>query len=349
MNKIKSTEFQQNILSWYDTHQRVLPWRESRDPYHIWVSEIMLQQTRVETVIPYYNRFVTELPSIFELANADVELLYKLWEGLGYYSRVRNLQKAAIQVVQTYGGVLPRNRKELESLSGVGPYTSGAISSIAYEQKNPAIDGNVLRIFARLRAIEKSIKDPDVKKEIKVEVERLLPNNRIGDFNQGLMEVGATICLPNGLPKCEICPIKKHCEAYRKGVTNKIPLKVAKKKNPSYKKTVLLVKYKDFYAIEKRPDKGLLRSMYQFPLFDEHLQEGDLAQYFTNNQISIQKLKNSKHKFSHLEWDMIGYLVTLEDKDPRYDFVETTEIVSKYSIPSAFKEYRNHIINDNVD
>lgn len=342
---IKPQLFQTKILDWYDKNQRVLPWRESRNPYHIWVSEIMLQQTRVETVIPYYHRFIAELPTIIDLAQASDETIYKLWEGLGYYSRVRNLRKAANQILETFEGVIPKNRKDLESLSGIGPYTSGAISSIAFDQKNAAVDGNVLRIFARLLGLKKSIKELPVKKEIKKTVESLLPNKRIGDFNQGLMEIGATICIPNGQPKCMICPLNDICKAFNSGTTNEIPVKQKKKTIPSKEKTVLLLKYKDTYAIEKRSDTGLLRSMYQFPLLDGTYTSNEVSEYLNVDLNDITQITSSKHKFSHLQWNMCAYEVTLSNKIMGYQYVSKDELASRISIPSAFKAYKNHIFD----
>ncbi len=336
-------QFQMNVLSWYDSNQRVLPWRESRDPYHIWISEIMLQQTRVETVIPFYNRFIKTLPNINALAKASEDLLYKLWEGLGYYSRVRNLKKAANQIISDFNGELPQDRKELETLLGIGPYTSGAISSIAFNKRNAAVDGNVLRIFARLYKIEESIKDISVKNDIKDKVETLLPHSRIGDFNQGLMEIGATICLPNGQPKCVLCPLNENCEAFRLGKTSKIPIKNTKKKTPVYNKTVLLLTYGDKYAIEKRPDTGLLQSMYQFPLLEGHLDESQVQELFKENSLDIKRLENSKHKFSHLSWNMIAYKALLSEKIDSYIYASKEEINNTISIPSAFKVYKELI------
>lgn len=336
-------DFQDRVLQWYDTNQRVLPWRESRDPYHIWISEIMLQQTRVETVIPYYYRFIETLPNVQSLAETNDEVLYKLWEGLGYYSRVRNLKKAANQVLTDFEGVIPSDRKSLETLSGIGPYTSGAISSIAFGKKNAAVDGNVLRIFARLYEIHKSIKDLSVKKDIKEKVEKLLPSSRVGDFNQGLMEIGATVCLPNGKPKCVICPLKEICKAYMSDVTDKIPVRLKSKKVPVKKKTVLILRYNDLLAIEKRPDTGLLRSMYQFPMFEGHMKLDDIKKLHIDASI-IKKLQKSTHKFSHLKWDIIAYEISIKNVVDGYNFVTLKDLLHKYSLPSAFKIYREHLM-----
>jgi len=339
--------FEDYVLNHYDSNQRVLPWRDSRNPYHIWVSEIMLQQTRVQTVIPYYNKFITELPDIESLANASDDKIYKLWEGLGYYSRVRNLRKAANQVIEIFDGVLPKDRKSLETLAGIGPYTSGAISSIAFGIKNAAIDGNVLRIFARLYEIKKSIKDKDVKKDIAKRVNALLPNVRIGDFNQGLMEIGATVCLPNGQPKCYECPLNHLCLAYKNGTTNEIPVKNKKKPVPRHKKTIVLLRYQDSYAIEKRPPEGLLQSMYQFPMLEEHITFNEIMNRYNVRENQIELLPKAKHKFTHLEWDMIGYRINLTRKNQLYTFAPIDKINNELSIPSAFKQYKKVIMEDN--
>ena len=339
-------DFIKRVLSFYDTNQRVLPWRESRNPYHIWVSEIMLQQTRVQTVIPYYNRFIEELPDIESLAKASDEVLYKLWEGIGYYSRVRNLRKAANQVLEIFGKELPNNRKDLETLSGIGPYTSGAIASIAFGKKNAAIDGNVLRIFARLYEIDRSIKEREVKLDIKKKVEVLLPADRIGDFNQGLMEVGATICLPNGKPKCYECPFNSFCKSYLHDNVMNIPKKNKKEAVPKYNKTVLLLKYKDSYAIEKRPDHGLLKSLYQFPMFEGHLSLDELLEKYKIEKQDITILGASKHKFTHLHWNMIGYQLDMDREIESYSYFSPDAIINNLTIPSAFKAYKKRVMEE---
>lgn len=246
------------LLRFYDQSKRVLPWRDNKDPYYIWISEIMLQQTRVETVIPYFERFINELPTVEELSKVDDDRLMKLWEGLGYYSRARNLKKAAIKVVVDFKGVIPNNKKDLESLSGIGPYTSGAILSIAFEEKIAAVDGNVLRVFSRLYKIEDDIKDIKTKQRIKDLVEQSLPSKRNGDYNQAIMELGATICRPNGRPFCEQCPLEDICEANKHHMQMALPFQSKKAKRRMESRTVFILKCGDKYAIIKRPNKGLL-------------------------------------------------------------------------------------------
>ena len=209
------------LLKWYQLNKRDLPWRRTKDPYHIWVSEIMLQQTRVEAVKPYYTRFLQTLPTVTDLAEADEETILKLWEGLGYYSRVRNMQKAAIQIMDEHNGIFPANYQKLLKLKGIGPYTAGAVGSIAFGLAVPAIDGNVLRVMSRIAADAEDISLQSTKILWEERIKEIMPEEHPGDLNQALMELGATVCLPNGAPKCEICPVRKYCEAYRKGVNIK--------------------------------------------------------------------------------------------------------------------------------
>lgn len=217
------------LLAWYDSGRRILPWREEPTPYHVWLSEIMLQQTRVEAVKPYYDRFLQALPDIESLAAADEEKLLKLWEGLGYYNRARNLKKAAQILVSEYGGRMPDDYEIILSLPGIGSYTAGAISSIAFGKAYPAVDGNVLRILARLRTDERDILQAGVKKSVEEELADVMPKDRPGDFNQALMELGAMVCIPNGAPKCDVCPWKELCRARAQGITGEFPKKAGKK------------------------------------------------------------------------------------------------------------------------
>ncbi len=328
------------LLDWFDKNKRVLPWRDNPTPYRVWISEIMLQQTRVQAVIPFFERFTETLPTVEALANVEDEELLKLWEGLGYYNRARNLKKAAQSIMNEFNGIVPSNKEDLESLQGIGPYTSGAVLSIAFNKKFSAVDGNVLRVFARLLEIKSDIKQPDIKKEIKQVVDNLLPNKRVGDFNQSLMEIGATICLPNGVPLCEECPIKEFCLSYQNKTQDVIPLKRKKKQVPIEKKTVLIVKHNDMFALEKRPDTGLLASMYQFPLLDGHLTKKDVSKLFTT-YTKIKISKKAIHKFTHKEWDMKSYLIESEEEN-RYTFYPMKEL-KKLPIPSAFKVYKKVI------
>lgn len=338
MNKLI---FEESLMSWYDQSKRILPWRDNPNPYHVWISEIMLQQTRVETVIPFFNRFIEELPTIESLSQVDDDRLNKLWEGLGYYSRARNLKKAALIIMNKFTGEIPRNQKDLESLPGIGPYTSGAILSIAFNQSFTAVDGNVLRVFARLLGIRTDIKDPNTKKIIKKQVEQLLPSTRVGDFNQGLMEIGAKVCLPNGKPTCSICPLNKLCYAYNNQLVDVIPVKQKRKAKRQEDVTVFLFEHDGKFAIEKRSEQGLLAGLYQFPNKVGEFSMDFLAKEY--NVRSIKRLDKSKHIFTHLVWNMSGYHIKICDELSGYKFVTPAEIESVYSIPTAFKHYRDYI------
>lgn len=341
---IKSV-FQDDLLNWYDHNQRILPWRDNKNPYYIWISEVMLQQTKVQTVIPYFERFIKALPTVRDLANAEEDNLLKLWEGLGYYNRVRNLQLAAKEIVLKFNGVLPSNADVLETLKGIGPYTSGAIASIAFNKKHSAVDGNVLRVFSRLLEIKGDIKEPKIKKKIKEYVETLLPT-RVGDFNQGLMEIGATVCVPNGQPLCALCPFNTYCKAYLNSTTKDIPQKRTKKKLPIQLKTVLVIKYNGKYAIEKRNDKGLLASMYQFPMFDGYLSIKDVMMFNLGKIEKNTDLGKTTHKFTHLVWNMQGYEIELSENNTSYHYESYENISKNYTIPSAFKVYKKLIMED---
>ena len=340
--KMNKKVFQKDLLDWYDHNQRILPWRDNKNPYYIWISEIMLQQTKVQTVIPYFERFIRTLPTIQALANAEEDALLKLWEGLGYYNRVKNLQVAAKEVVHNFNGVLPNNKEDLETLKGIGPYTSGAIASIAFNKKHSAVDGNVLRVFARLLEIKGDIKEPKNKKRIKEYVETLLPS-RVGDFNQGLMEIGATVCVPNGQPLCALCPFNSYCKAYLNNTTKEIPEKRKKKKRPIELKTVLVLKHNNRYAIEKRNDQGLLASMYQFPMFNGHLSIEEIIGFELGTIEKVSNLEINTHKFTHKEWNMQGYLIELSKDNTSYLYETYQNIDKNYTVPSAFSVYKKLI------
>jgi A/G-specific adenine glycosylase len=331
------------LLTFYDESKRVLPWRDIKNPYYIWISEIMLQQTRVEAVIPYFNRFISELPTIKDLANVDDDLLMKLWEGLGYYSRARNLKIAANQVMEFYNGELPKTKRDLESLKGIGPYTSGAIMSIAYEQRVAAVDGNVLRVFARVFGIKDDIKVKRTKSKIHDLVLDSLPSKRNGDYNQAIMELGATICKPNGKPKCDVCPLQGDCFAYNNHLEDVLPFQTKKTKRTIEYKTIVILKYQDKYGIRKRPNNGLLASLYEFTTLDDDYSIDDIKHQY---QATVTKLGESKHVFTHKEWLMTGFLVELDHLIDGYLFVSKEELIDLYSIPTAFKKYKNIIIND---
>lgn len=341
------------LLAWYDRGRRILPWREEPTPYHVWLSEIMLQQTRVEAVKPYYERFLKELPDIESLAGVEEEKLLKLWEGLGYYNRARNLKKAAMQIVIDYDGVMPGTYEELVKLPGIGSYTAGAVSSIAFGNPVPAVDGNVLRILARLRMDDRDILDAKVKKAVEEELAVVMPTDRPGDFNQALMELGAMVCIPNGMAKCEECPWKELCQARKEDKVLEFPKKAPKKPRSIEEKTILVLQDAEKVALHKRPAKGLLAGMYEFPWLEGHRSEKQVLEYLEEmgmKAIRIRKLEPAKHIFSHKEWHMTGYAVRVDelaglglDKKEPFLFIDPAETKDKYPIPSAFAAYADYM------
>lgn len=252
------------IIEWYQNQEKTLPWKQDKEPYHIWVSEIMLQQTRIEAVKKYYTRFMKELPTIQDLAVVPEEKLLKLWEGLGYYSRARNLKKAAIQIEQEYEGKMPTNYADLLKLAGIGEYTAGAIASISYKEKVPAVDGNVLRVVSRVLASKEDVLLPETKRKITKALFEIMPNEP-GDFNEGLMELGEKICLPNTVPMCDKCPIQEFCRAHKENLTKEIPVRIKKQKRKIEKRTVFILEYQNQMAIRKREKTGILAKLYEFP------------------------------------------------------------------------------------
>lgn len=337
-------QFQKDLLEWYHKNARVLPWRNAPTPYRVWISEMMLQQTRVDTVIPYYMRFISELPTIEALAAVEEDKLLKLWQGLGYYNRALNLKKAAQILVEENEGKLPSEITELVSLPGIGPYSAGSIASIAFGKAVPAVDGNVLRIMARILAIHEDINNGKIKKQMQEMMIQLIPQKEPGSFNQALMDLGALICIPNGEPKCTECPVSKHCIAYGRGISSHIPIKVAKKKRIIDKKTVFIILSKDKYALRKREPGGLLPNLWEFPNEEGYLTENQSKCVLKEMGITvkgIKEMKASKHIFSHREWHMKGYFILVETDESTADFVWVTknEINQRYSIPTAFKDF----------
>ncbi len=335
------------LLSWYGKSRRILPWREEPTPYHVWVSEIMLQQTRVEAVKPYYKRFMEYLPDIECLAEAEEQVLLKLWEGLGYYNRVRNLQKAARQIIEQYDGRMPGEYEELLKLKGIGSYTAGAIASIAFGQAVPAVDGNVLRVLSRYRMDDALISDEKVKKRVEQELVQVMPGDRPGDFNQAMMELGAMVCLPNGEPHCEVCPLHEECLAYHNNCMTDYPKKAEKKARKIEEKTVLIIQDADKAALRKRPGKGLLAGMYEFPIIEGFKDAEQVLAYLKENGLQplhIKELEDSKHIFTHKEWHMKGFAVRVDELAPKngtgdWLFVEPVRTQAEFPIPSAFAAY----------
>lgn len=312
--------FQTDLISWFDREQREMPWRKERDPYKIWVSEIMLQQTRVDTVIPYFERFMEQFPTVEALANAEEERVLKAWEGLGYYSRARNLHSAVKEVSEQYEGIVPNRPKEILSLKGVGPYTAGAIASIAFGLPEPAVDGNVMRVLSRILLIEDDIAKPQTRKIFEEAVRVLISDENPSYFNQGLMELGATICTPRN-PSCMLCPVQNHCAAFDEGLESELPVKKKKiKKRVVPVAVALLQNEKGETIIEKRPEKGLLANLWQFPNMepgnDQVSPINQLKTYLEERypiQVDLNEhLLDFQHIFSHLTWKIAVYSGTFK-------------------------------------
>ena len=327
------------LLKWYEENKRELPWRGTPTPYETWVSEIMLQQTRVETVKPYFLRWKERFPTVKDLADADEETVLKLWEGLGYYSRAKNLHKAAKIVVEEYGGQLPKDKKLLVKLPGIGAYTAGAILSIAFGTKEPAVDGNVLRVVSRLTADPYDISDVKVREKIANMLRPLMPDGRTSDFTQALFEIGALVCLPDEDYRCENCPLTAFCAAYKRGEQDRYPVKIVKKAKKEEDLTVFVLRYDGKYAIKKRPDKGLLSGLYELPNKQGLLSENKVRDLF---QKEGKRLPDSTHVFTHVVWHMVGYLVDLDEQPDGYLFATPEEIRDKSSLPSAFSAYKKY-------
>lgn len=344
----------QPLLNWYDGGRRILPWRENPRPYYVWLSEIMLQQTRVEAVKPYFDRFIENVPDIESLAGMDEERLVKLWEGLGYYNRVRNLKKAANVIMEKYGGIMPSEYEEIISLPGIGSYTAGAIASIAYGRRIPAVDGNVLRVLARLRKDGEDILSQKTKSRIERELKPVIPEDRAGDFNQALMELGATVCIPNGEPKCMECPWKEFCKAHLEDCTQEYPKKKAKKARTVEEKTVLVIKDEKRAVFLKRQEKGLLAGLYGFPMLEGRRTKEQALAYLKEiglRALHIQEIGEAKHIFSHKEWHMKGYAVKVDELEAPDElmlkagllFIDLEEAAVKYPIPSAYRAYTKYL------
>ena len=336
------------LLRWYDYNARILPWRSEPTPYRVWISEIMLQQTRVEAVKPYYDRFMAELPDVKALAEVEDDKLMKLWEGLGYYNRARNLKVAAQTVMEEYGGELPDTYEELLKLKGIGEYTAGAVASIACKRAVPAVDGNVLRVVARLLANGDDVLKLSTKRWMTQEIVNIIPQDRPGDFNQALMELGATVCLPNGAPKCENCPWDTVCMAHKSGKELDFPYKQPKKPRKIEEKDVYLLEWDGRYALRKRPKKGLLSGLWEFPTTTcgQNMDSVDnILQTVMELSDNVDKIGKGKHIFSHIEWHMTGYHILLQNQieDDQFVWVTKSEMDAEYAIPSAFEFMKDYL------
>ncbi|MGN0658691.1 MAG: A/G-specific adenine glycosylase [Emergencia sp.] len=339
MAKNIDSTFTETLTGWYRENRRDLPWRQDRDPYHVWVSEIMLQQTRVEAVRDYYKRFMDALPEIADLAAADEEVLLKLWQGLGYYNRVRNMHKAAVCIMEEHGGAFPQDYAEIRELPGIGDYTAGAIASICFDQRTAAVDGNVLRVITRLTEDESDTRSAAVKKRITAYLSQLYPQTDCGDFTQGLIELGALVCVPAGQPKCGICPVQSWCGACESGRTADFPVKIEKKARRRVEKTVFFLQKGDMVAVRRRPAEGLLGGLYEFPNVDIPLDaSGAVAQAESWGCRPRNLLRSSSHKhiFTHVEWDMTGYYMDVEHCCPQFQWVSREQLEKEIPLPSAF-------------
>ncbi len=332
----------QLLLPWYQANRRDLPWRHSTDPYRIWLSEIMLQQTRVEAVKGYYLRFLEALPDIRSLAECSEDKLLKLWEGLGYYSRARNLQKAARLIVTEYGGMFPREPERVLALPGIGDYTAGAVCSICFDLPTPAVDGNVLRVCTRLTGDRRDITLPGTKQAVKEALlERYPPEGR-GEFNQALMELGAVVCIPKGEPDCAACPLGEVCRSRREQLWRELPVRTPKKPRVKEDITVFLLRCQDRLALGKRPSSGLLAGLWEFPSLPGILtpqQALDQAAEWGCHPLSLGEVKNREHIFTHREWKMTGYEIFCSAMPDRFRWAGEEELAGVYSLPSAFRKF----------
>ena len=349
LEKFDLEQIVEPLLGWFEKNARTLPWRSIATPYRVWVSEIMLQQTRVEAVKPYFERFMTALPDVKDLAECEEEKLLKLWEGLGYYNRVRNMQIAAQTVMEEYGGTLPADYEKLLSLKGIGSYTAGAIASIAYGIPVPAVDGNVLRILMRVSADDSDIMKQSVKTKVEKALLDVIPKDRAGSFNQALMELGAIVCVPNGEPLCEKCPWHDFCETRKRGLWQELPVKKKAKARRIEDRTVLVIRDGERVVLKKRPKKGLLAGLYEFPNELGNLSEDEalhVVQEMHLHPMRIQKLEDAKHIFSHVEWHMQGYMVEVDSltrEEAGLLFVEAAHSEEVYPIPAAFAAYTKYM------
>lgn len=343
------------LLDWYHENRRCLPWRENRDPYRVWVSETMLQQTRVDAVIPYYERFMRRFPTTASLASCEDEELFKLWEGLGYYSRARNLKKAAQIICTEYEGQFPKEYEKILALPGIGAYTAGAVSSIAFENAKAAVDGNVLRVITRLTQDKHDIMDAKFRSQVTEELEKVYPLEGRGDFTQSLMELGAVVCVPNGEPRCGECPLMSLCGACGSGTQLQYPVKKKKAPRRIEQKTVLILQYQDKTALRKRDDKGILSGMWELPNIDGTLNEQQVCEWLTERSFEVREVKTPaggqrqlKHIFTHIEWHMTYWPVICENEgsDSKLTWVTESQMEKEIALPTAFRKvYQEYLLS----
>ncbi len=342
ISESKGKKFSEELLGWYHKNRRIMPWREEPSPYRIWISEIMLQQTRVDTVIPYFNRFMERYPDIITLASSEEEELLKYWEGLGYYTRIKNIHITAKNLMHNYNGLLPETFDQLIKLKGIGEYTAGAIASEAFGERVAAVDGNVFRVMARLSGDEGDLRDLKIQKKLKEKVSLILPHEEIGDFNQALIELGALICVPRGEPKCEACPVSHHCQTKKLGKQLEIPYKSKAKKRRIEARTVLLLNYKEEWGILRRDEGRFLEGLYEFPNLEGHMNKDEILTYLAEQGLevlSMERLKERKVIFSHIEWHLNSFRIKLNQTSPEMIFDTMEEIGLKYPMASAFNSF----------
>ena len=333
------------LLGWYSDHFRPLPWRVDATPYHVWISEIMLQQTRIEAVLPYYRRFIDALPDVYALADVSEEALMKLWEGLGYYSRARNLQKAAQRIVEQHRGQLPADYERLLSLPGIGEYTAGAIASIAFSIPVPAVEGNVMRVLARLTGDGTDVLSAAGKKRFTDLAWELVPEQSPGRFNQSLMELGETVCVPGSAPRCAACPLQTECTAYRTDQVAELPIRIKKTKRRIEYRSVLVVRVdgqSPAVLLHRRADKGLLAGLWELPNTTASSPLDDLPVALRDQCVYLGDLPEGKHLFSHIEWRMHGYLYKMAYPSALpegYVLATLADVRQRYPLPSAFRDY----------
>ncbi len=331
------------LLEWFRDNARTLPWRSDPTPYHVWLSEIMLQQTRVAAVLDYYRRFLDEAPNVAALASLPEDRLLKLWQGLGYYNRARNLQKAARIIMHQYGGIFPNNYEDVRALPGVGDYTAGAICSIAFGLPVPAVDGNVLRVISRIAGDDGDITSSAMKKKVANSLREIIPLHAPGHFNQALMELGATVCLPNGAPLCDRCPVRDSCAALAQNRIGQLPVKAAKKPRRIEERTIWLIFHQNKVALRRRPNKGLLANLWEFP--NEPNGPSPLDNWGIS-PLSQQHAGQAKHVFTHIEWHMSVY--TVDAAGPAlpkgWVWADQNMLIQDYAIPGAFDGAKSYAL-----
>lgn len=329
------------LLPWFRENGRQLPWRENREPYRVWLSEIMLQQTRVEAVKSYYERFLRALPDIPALASCEENRLLKLWEGLGYYSRARNLKKAATILMAEHGGDFPRDHAAVRALPGIGDYTAGAICSICFDLPTPAVDGNVLRVLARFTGMEEAVTRSETKRLTAELLRAVYPAGNCGVFTQALMEVGATVCVPNGTPHCGVCPLREHCFSSENEAWRRLPVREPKRARKVEDRTVFLLCCGGKYALRRRPEKGLLAGLWEFPNETGSLSMEDTlrrAELWGCSPIGPEKTVSAEHVFTHIEWKMTGQYLSCRSMPDRFVWASRDELEERYSLPTAFRK-----------